>query len=337
MKKFKLIPVLAVSMLLAACQAGVKVSKPKFAAEGSAMKLEDFAAEFAKTAEGYGPALKDSEFYQEKPSIGSKEMKGVESGSTVTTVTLDGKERSKSESKSAYEVATQSDATNKVIAGKMKETTEKKEKSLYGSSSSSSTEKQETTYQEGKAKYKGEENVEGVLMLNDVEKEYRLISPFVENGAITPDTWYSSLLCMEASQIVQGFLHNLPTTTDEKELAKYSYFKNDKIYTIKYSSNDEPEETKVTIDEKETVVRTRQTKVEAIYQLDVTEGKWSYKSSVETTLTVEDLADYSDYYQDYRKGLKTVTEAKAYSEAHLNDKKVSLKAKDLAKYTDVGQ
>ena len=329
MKKFKLIPVLAVSMLLAACQAGVKVSKPKFAAEGSAMELKDFAAEFAKTAEGYGPALKDSEFYQEKPSIGSKEIKGVQSGSSVTTKTLDGKERSKKEVKSSAEVVGQSDSANKVIVSKTKEVSQSKEKTLNGTTSSSSTGKSEMTYQEGKGTYLDKE-VEGLLRLDDVAKEYTLMAPFVENSAFTPDTWYSAFLCMQATQLVGGFLNELPTTTDEKELAKYSYFKNDKIYTIKYSSNDDPIEEKATIDEKETVYRTRQTKTEAIYQLDVTEGKWAYRSSVETTLTVEELADYNGY----RKGMKTVTETKSYEESRLYDKKVSLKAKDLAKYTE---
>ena len=66
-------------------------------------------------------------------------------------------------------------------------------------------------------------------------------------------------------------------------------------------SNDDPAEEKATIDEKETVYRTTQTKIEAIYQLDVTEGKWAFRSSVEKTLTVEELADY----KSCRKGMKT--------------------------------
>lgn len=329
MKKFKLIPVLAVSMLLAACQAGVKVSKPKFAAEGSAMKLEDFVAEF-ETEEGYGPAVKDSEFFQKDPKIGSKEIKGVESGSSVTIKTLNGKERSKKEVKSSTEILEQGDSANKIIIGKTKEVSQSKEKTLYGTESSSSSYQQEMTYQEGKGHAVDNKEYDGVLMLNDTAKEYTLYVPFVEGAPVTSDTWYSTIVCMQASQMIEDLFDKLPTTTDEKELAKYSYFKNDKIYTIKYSSNDDPAEDKATIDEKETVYRTRQTKTEAIYQLDVTEGKWAFRSSVETTYTVEELADYNGY----RKGMKTVTETKAYVEHRLYDKKVSLKAKDLAKYTE---
>ena len=328
MKTFKLIPVLAVSMLLAACQAGVKVSKPKFAAEGSAMELKDFVAEF-KTEEGYGPAVKDSEFFQEKPSIGSKEIKGVESGSRVVTKTLDGKERSKEEVKTSTEILEQGDSANKIIIGKTKEVGQSKEKTLYGTESSSGSYQQEMTYQEGKG-HVDDKEYDGVLMLNDTAKEYSLYVPFVEDGPVTSDTWYSAIVCMQASQMVEELFDVLPETDDEKELAKYSYFKNDKIYTIKYSSNDDPIEDKTTIDEKETVYRTRQTKTEAIYQLDVTEGKWAFRSSVETTYTVEELADYNGF----RKGMKTVTETKAYVENRLYDKKVSLKAKDLAKYTE---
>jgi hypothetical protein len=329
MKKFKLIPVLAVSMLLAACQAGVKVSKPKFAAEGSAMKLEDFVAEF-KTEEGYGPAVKDSEFFQKDPKIGSKEIKGVESESSVTIKTLNGKERSKKEVKSSTEILEQGDSANKIIIGKTKEVGQSKEKTLYGTESSSSSYQQEMTYQEGKG-HMADKEYDGVLMLNDTAKEYSLYVPFVDGAPVTSDTWYSTIVCMQASQMVEELFDKLPKTTDEKELAKYSYFKNDKVYTVKYSSADDPKETKETIDDKETVVRTETTKIEAIYQLDVTEGKWAFRSSVEKTLTVEELADY----KGYRKGMKTVTETKEYAENRLYDKKVSLKAKDLAKYTEV--
>ena len=329
MKKFKLIPVLAVSMLLAACQAGVKVSKPKFAAEGSAMKLEDFVAEF-ETEEGYGPAVKDSEFFQKDPKIGSKEIKGVESESSVTIKTLDGKERSKKEVKSSTETVQQGDSANKVITGKTKGVEQSKEKTLYAKNSSSESYQQEMTFQEGKGTYLDKET-DGLLMLDDTAKEYSLYVPFVEGAPITSDTWYSAIVCMQASQMVEELFDKLPTSSDEKELAKYSYFKNDKIYTIKYSSNDDPVEEKATIDEKETVYRTTQTKIEAIYQLDVTEGKWAFRSSVEKTLTVEELADY----KSCRKGMKTVTETKEYAENRLYDKKVSLKAKDLAKYTEV--
>lgn len=340
MKKFKIIPVLAVSMLLTACQTGIKVSKPKFAAEGSSMKLEDFAKEFLEGYDEdynpiYGPAIKDSEFFQKDPKIGSKEMKGVDSASRVVTVTLDGKERSKSETKGIEEGVMQGDSTNKVIVGKVKTQEQLKEKTLYGTETGSSSEKREYTYQEGKGKMSGKADVEGLVLTDDITKEYELMTPFVEGNPITSENWYSYFVSQSAQQLVGNFLDAVPTTSDEKELAKYGYFKNDKIYTIKYASADDPVETKAIIDGEETVVRKTTTKIDAIYQLDVTEGKWALKTSVEITTTVEDLVDYSMY--DLRKGLTQVTERKNYSETHLNDKKVSLKAKDLSKYVDLGE
>ena len=116
MKNIKLISVLATALLLSACQtSGVSVSKPKFAKEGDEIKLDAMKEEFVKDGD-YGPAIKNSEFFKEKPEIGSKEIKSVESRKIVsTTVNADKKETAKSETKSVVKTTEQGDSSSKVI------------------------------------------------------------------------------------------------------------------------------------------------------------------------------------------------------------------------------
>lgn len=323
MKKFKIIPVLAVSMLLTACQTGVKVSKPKFAAEGTSMQLEDYE-------KAIDEAFKASEWGKEDLKVGSKEMKSVSSSETLKVKKLNGKEIYKDDEKSSIQGQMQGDAENNVIVSKSVEKGERKRTTQEGKYSNSSSAKSQQTLQAGTVKV-GDKDVEGVIQTNDITKQYVLMGAFDED--VTKDNWYTSQFVGIVTSLSMMFeYYALPSyiATDE-EKAKFSYFQNDKVFTTKYvDAPAEPKETKTTIGDKEYVLSKTTTKVEKTIQLDLTDGKMAFRYSIENTTTIEYLENYSQ--SDESKGTVVTTESKQYADMSLVDKKVSLKPVDLAKY-----
>ena len=322
MKKFKLIPVLAVSMLLAACQAGVKVSKPKFAAEGNEVKLEDYQ-------KALDEAFKASEWAKEDLKVGSKELKSSTSTQEVTIKKLNDKEIYKDDQKSLTQSQMQGDADNNVIVTKSTMQGERKVSSKEGKQSQTASEKAQSTLQVGKVKV-GDKEVEGIVQTNDITKQYVLEDAFDETT--TKDNWYTQQFVGLVGSLTYVFqMSAIPSPlSSEEELAKYKFYQNDKIFTTKYVDEEDPSEQKVTVEGKEVVVAKSTKKAERTIQLDLTDGKMALRIAVESSEKTEYLENYSDF--DEVKGTVVTEENKNYMEMTLNDKKVSLKAVDLAKY-----
>ena len=323
MKKFKIIPVLAVSMLLTACQTGVKVSKPKFAAEGNSVELDKFVEELDK-------AFEASEFGQKELKFGSKELKGTLGVSEVLTKKRNDKQIYKSEEKMSRQTQMQADVDNKVVIQKGSTNGEEKVTSQTGKSSGSSSEKSLSTMQEAKVKV-ADKDVEGVVQTDDIKKQYELAVAFDED--VTSDTWVRSVVASYVSSMAMVIsYYALPSAlTPEEELKNYSFFQNDKVFTIKYAKEDkEPVETKATIKGEETVYLKTTTKIENEYQIDLTDGNMAFKYAEEETVTKEYVAEYSGASE--HNGTVVVDEQKSYQDIALKDKKLSLKAVDLAKY-----
>lgn len=322
MKKFKIIPVLAVSMLLTACQTGVKVSKPKFAAEGNEVKLADYE-------KALDEAFKASEWAKEDLKVGSKELKSSMSSQQVIVKKLNDKEIYKDDEKSVTQSQMQGDADNNVIVTKSTMQGERKVSSKEGKQSQTSSEKSQSTLQVGKVKV-GDEEVEGIIQTNDITKQYVLEDAFDETT--TKDNWYTQQFASLVSTLTYVFqMYALPSPlSSEEELAKYKFYQNDKIFTTKYVDEKDPSETKATVEGKEVVVAKSTEKTERTIQLDLTDGKMALRLAIEGNETMEYLENYSSFSEV--KGTVVTEETKNYMEMTLNDKKVSLKAVDLAKY-----
>lgn len=339
MKTVKIIPVLMAAMLVSACNVGggkVKAAEPKFAKEnGSEMTSDDFLKEFV-TIDGYsvkidGPAVKDSEFFKEDAKIGSKEIKAKNSSAETEIQTRDGKEIYKAEQATVTESTTQADSGNKVIKATVSQKSSESFKSLQGSGSGSSSMKATSYTQEGKVDDKN-----GTLSINVEEKTYRLASAFdtEEPRTYTSDTWYNLSLQSIGQSLGQAFIYDIVLAKMmSAELKGYKFYKNDKVYTITYSS-EETETLKssefdpATSQFKDVEYATRTTKVESKRQFDVTEGKWTYKTSNVEEVETKYLKDHGDYIAN---DVRTSKE-EDYLDASLADKKVSVKAVDLAKY-----
>lgn len=339
MKTVKIIPVLMAAMLVSACNVGgskVKVSEPKFAKEnGSEMTSDDFLKEFV-TIDGYsvkidGPAVKDSEFFKEDAKIGSKEVKMKTSSAEKATLTRDGKEISKQEEAYVVDGTMQADSNNKVIKSVSTRKSSESFKNLNGSGSGSSSEKSTAYQQEGKVDDKN-----GVISANVEEKTYRLSSEFdtEEPRTYTSDTWFNLTMQSLGSMIGEGFIYEIVLAKMQSvELKGYKFYKNDKVYTITYS-NEETETLKTqeydpaTSSYKEVEYATRTTKVEAKSQLDVTEGKWTYKTSTVEEVETKYLKDKGDYLSNDVRASKE----EDYADYSVADKKVSVKAVDLKDY-----
>ena len=118
-----------------------------------------------------------------------------------------------------------------------------------------------------------------------------------------------------------------------QELKGYQFFKNDKVYTITYSE-EETETLKYsemdpsTLEIKEIEYATRTTKTEAKRQFDVTEGKWTYKTSRVVTQETKWLKDRNSHLV----GDVLLDETKNYSESSITTKNVKVKALDVSGY-----
>lgn len=330
MKTIKIIPVLAVAMLLSACDfgGGVKVSAPKFAKYSASIELNDLRKEFKTEKMEPGPAIADLEYYKEDATVTSKELKTKISLVTASKEVLDKKTLSSSESKQVIEAVSQLDVTNKVGKTKSVTKTELKTSDLYGKSSGSGKSESIAWMQEGTAK-KDDKDVEGILGLDEKAKTYSLDQEFSEY--FKKEGWEKYYVQMSGQQVVYGFESSIPSALiEEKELKKYSFFKDGSVYTIKYVHEDEkPEEFKNAKDE---VYAEQTTKVERINQLEISGNKLIFRSSNEQTIT----KTYKLNYGDHQKGAVETSETKTYNEMSIYDSKASLKVQDLSKYVYLG-
>ena len=321
-----------VGMLLSACNVGggkVKVSAPKFAAEGSEMTSDDFLKEFV-TIDGYnvtpdGPAIKDSEYFKEDAKVSSKEMKSKSQNAETYTLTRDGKELEKVEEAQVTETTMQADTATNVIKSVMTAKASASSKKPEGKESESASYKQTAYLQEGKVN-----DVNGVVQALVERKTYALEDAFdtQEPRTFTSETWLNLYLQMIGQNAGEGLIYDIILAKIlGGDLKGYKFYRSDKVYTIVYT--DEQSETlKGQIATGEIEYATQTEKVESKRQMDVTEGKWVYKSSTVETEEVKYLKDYNGYFMsDVR-----LTKEETYSEVTLTSKNVNVKALDVSSY-----
>ncbi len=338
MKTVKIIPVLMAAMLVSACNTNgkVKVSEPKFAKDnGTEMTSDDFIKEFI-TIDGYniaydGPAIKDSEFFKEGAKVSSKEMKMKMQNALTESLKRDDKEIEKTEAAQVTESTVQADADNKVVKTVTSLKSSGSSKTQTGSGSQSASSKATGYTQEGKVDDKN-----GVIAASVEQKLYRLQSAFdtEEPRTYTSDTWFDLEMQSMGQSLGRQFLYNVVyAKMMGAELKGYNFYKNDKVYTVTYSS----EETETKKEEewdaasssiKEVEYATETTKVESKSQFDVTEGKWSWKYSAVETVETKYLKDKGDNLV----GDVQSEKEESYMEYNVNSKSVKVKALDVSAY-----
>lgn len=194
-------------------------------------------------------------------------------------------------------------------------------KSSYGKGSNSESEERKVMYQSG--------FVDGklyVLSVDKTRKEYSKLAEIVEPLTV------ESVLDIGAKDgiaaLVSRFMVNIPSQAEsEAEDSKYSLYVNNKIFTVVYE-NEETEEFK---NEEDVLQYTITTKEERIYQVDLFDYNWSYKSSVKSKVT----KTYQLTYDTHIKGDTSVQESTSYENSYGVQKENKLKATDLRKYTRV--
>lgn len=319
MKLRKILPLVLVAPLLASCGSGLKVEEPSF--DAYANKVEH-AAYF----EALHAAMDESVFVK-ADKIGSLEAKvthgektdykydGVENAPTLYMAELEARE-------------IKYDSVNLMLQSNMEESAES-ETSGFGSSDVASGKTVEK-YQAQKDTVK---EVESSVSYDLEAGTYSVIAPVVD--------WASELDTMVKGQIVSQI--NLPELSvsnydalSDEEKAKFSFYQDDKVFTVVYETSSEHKMYDATSEEKE-IGKFVEKQVKKL-QINLSSSNMRYVTSDVSTMTGEVTADgklYSAFgVLNVKVGNKIEAKQEEYLESKVEFKDVSIEKLDITKFVD---
>ena len=318
----KIITLMLVLPLLAGCGKNVKVKSPKFADMGSELEVDKFGEEFEKVMDESELAKEDllpsSLFKSSSASVSKDEW--TRGKNSIRT--------SKSGTKS--ESTTKIDMRNVIIASEGKSNTFLEAKTADSSSTDESKSKTNATVQE----YKGEK-YSHLAIVNQLDKTYYSV------GAIPEDKdakWqldqYARGLMGSYTTTINSIIHYFPYMPEEEQ-AKYKFYQSDKVFTISYEEKVENEETKNLKDE---VVYVTNSSKSIKYQLDLTDGKMSYKLYSKNEKKIEYKMEVESQDDIFAKGdVVTSSGEQATEVSYTHDDSVKASAVDLKGYTALSE
>lgn len=325
MKKIKLIPLLATAALLSACDlgGGINIKAPKFANEGSeytfaelleVVNSEEFLGEFSKSGYDDVPSatIRNSASYVQ-------EQKVKEDSKVIS----DHSRKQSSSSLNTYDV------TNMRIEQKSETKGIEKDKDPTGSSSYTTSTKTEQAL-----RYTTVNAKDMLVLVNKLDKTYRenMDATGLDEDARRLDIKSRCEMDVVGETTAFRSIVTSYSTMSEEIQKRYKCYKNDKIYTIKVSYEEETE----TKDSSDNVVYKIKTAQSGAIQIDATKGStFTLKYAAESTQTYTFIKDASIGYDDYRAGQVMETTVKQYEEVSCSTKDVNLKELDLSSYTFV--
>ena len=292
--------------LLAGC--GNKLSEPKFAKFGDEVKADKFQDEIEKK-------LKDASF-SKKAKLGSLECTQKTGQSAEKERTRDGKQYSKSENSSVMDVSMKYDSEQLSVLSETEMVMSSKSEGPGSHEESEFKVTAKVQMQHSKVKKENwfvsvdlEENVyEGVQKIE--KKDLATMLDGQAKGMVSQTV----VLMKDALLGYDG--------ASKEEKKNFKFYQNGSIFTMEYKTEDSENEKEYSVkyNERNTV------------QLDLTQGKWSFKSYTEVVETTEFKKDFDEFYKGEVYNDKTV----AVTELSFAKKNVKVNPLDLSKYEAKG-
>lgn len=303
--------VLVVAPLLVSCSG--KMKAPEFADYGSKVDWSNFTASLEEAYLGSAHVqddfLKSLEIKKDYQSTLNTESKRNDKTVEISNSSTSNLELHKFDAKdSLYEID-------------VNYSNNTKSKSSYGKGSNSESEQRVVMYQQNVVDGKSY-----VLSVDKTRKEYSKLAEIGDD--MTAEKILDIAAKDSVSSVVNRFIPRVPTQVEaEAEDTKYSLYVNNRVFTITYIDED-------TVENKNTddvTLNTIVTKTEKIYQVNLTDYSWSYRSSEKTKTT----RVYNLTYDTHIQGDTSIREEIAYETSYAVDKEFKLKPTDLSKYTRV--
>ena len=335
MKKIKILPLLLAAPLLVSCGVS-KPKEPKFAEMGKKDQVTG-----AKFGTDLLAAFSASEFSETAGLLPSSVLKLESKVYYEASVESDGKVVSKDTTGINRKGEAKLDKKNKVVVVEESEKEEGSSKTLNGRRSYSFSDESHVFYQEAKVnkvKYVVEANKEAKTIAGyqkvGEEKVENIVDKKMKNLA---NDWSNGYYC-EGIQALLTYYYGAVGEGDDEEAAKYKFYEKGKVFTIEYTSEVKNEEVK----NYEVVVAKKTSKEVTKVQVDLTKGKeksLAWTSTEESKTIVKDYYEYNWYTGSltyHYKGNVEKTSSQASEVMSFEHKDVSVKALDVAKFTQIG-
>ena len=311
MKKINILPLLLIAPLISGCS---KMKAPAFADYGDKISWTEFTEKFLEA--------KDNALFSKENFIKSLEIKY----NSQTVTNSESKRNDKTVeiiNSSNSNIETQKyDFNNKLYSFDISSANNYKVKSSYGKGSLSESEQRELMYQAGTVDGKSY-----VLSVDKTRKEYSKHTEIEE--PLTIENVLDTCAKDGVRNLSNRFTAKIPSQVEaEAEDTKYSlYMSNNKIFTIVFNS----EETEETRNSDDVLMCSVVTKIEKIYQVDLTDYHWAYKSSTKNSV----VTTYHLTYDTHIKGDTITQEQNGFENSWAVEKEIKLKPTNLDKYTRV--
>lgn len=316
MKKYgKLLPLFLAAPLLMSC-GNKKVEQPKFADKGNKVEYSEFSEKITK-------AFEECE-YEKEEKAKSYELKSVEKTSEKITTTRSDKVIDSSEKFDTDEGSSLFDATNLRIVSKQKTAHAKVVKNANQSTIEAKTVDNDGAYQKVTHKDK-----EFVAFVDNKEKTYQPVDEVTaENKAEDVFDTYGKMMATSFSYTLQMLEMEYYVETEAMK-EKYSFYANEKVFTIEIDKSIEKTEVKNIEDKvlyEETITNKK------IYQADLTDGALAWRTwSEEKT-----VKEFKNFYDGFIAGDVWVSEKLESYEENTTRKEVKTKEVALDKYLAIG-
>lgn len=319
MKLRKILPLVLVAPLLASCGSGLKVEEPSF--DAYANKVEH-AAYFEKLQ----AAMNESVFVK-ADKIGSLEAK-VTHGKK-TDYKYDGVENAPKIYMAGLETGDlKYDSVNLILQSNMEASSES-EMDGFGSSDVTNSK----TVMKNQAQKDTVKEVESSVAYDLVAGTYSVMAPVTD--------WASELDTMVKGQIVSQInllelsVSNYDTMSDE-EKAKFSFYQDDKVFTVVYEASSEYKFYDAGSEEKE-IGKFVEKEVKKL-QINLSSNNMRYVTSDVSTMSGEVTADGKLFSEvgvlNVKAGNKIEAKQEEYKETKVEFKDVSIEKLDITKFVD---
>lgn len=316
MKKIlKLLPFAVLLPTLVGCSAN-KIKKTEFQDVGEEITLEEFN-------KNYEEVKAENEFVKEDKLVSM--IKNSYSAHSDNYENLrSGKLISKSEEKRINNSEEKYDVDHLISKSTTVENSSKNAKDSYGKSSSSSSSKKVSGVQQtisGEHVY--------FASIDHIRKEY---GPYqvLDDDHKAEDVFDNWIKFAGVNAMLQ-FIGYEYGGEDEEIQKRYTYYQNGNIFTIQYDFEEEVEN-KSTVGEEELLDSILTIKDHRKYQLDLTNGKFSFKGSEEYSSDIK----YERSFDENIVGDSHSHKENRYFAVSFEAGSVSLKTTDLSKYVKIG-
>ena len=316
MKKIlKLLPFAVLLPTMVGCSAN-KIKKTEFQDVGEEITLKEFNENFEEVKA-------ENEFVKEDKLVSM--IKNSYSAHADNYENLrSGKLISKSEEKRINNSEEKYDVDHLISKSTTVENSSKNAKDSYGKSSSSSSSKKVSGVQQtinGEHVY--------FASIDHIRKEY---GPYqlLDDDHKAEDVFDNWIKYAGVNAMIDFIAHEY-IGEDEEIQKRYTYYQNGNIFTIAYDFEDEIEN-KSMVGEDELLDNIETIKDHRKYQLDLTNGKFSYKQSEEYSSNIK----YERSYDEHIVGDNHSHDEDFYVSVSFEAGSVNLKSTDLSKYVKIG-